>query len=350
MVRVLLLGAGASSGTLKESAPTSVEFGQQVNSIVPEWRQEYLYLAAAVDFLKPRMPDISEKACERAWALDKVWSAIDNRVKLRYIWELSLPGAPFPLKVKGVQVNWWDPWGIAGFELGCVLARVYGESLENKIKEAADGNGSVKTELNKLEGGDCVISFNYDLLAERILSQLKKEWTRANRYYAPTQGGNKILLCKPHGCLSWKGHFPEKEGQAVEILNRPMCECEIKHDEHPCLVAPVPFKSEIIDQALQLNNVPSFFHLLVAQWRFAIEYLSKADKLVVMGYGFPPEDLHAHYLFAEAAAKRGKDGKLKIEVYETCKQRFDEVQAEVDKIFRPSGCSYSCNYKGQVQA
>lgn len=346
MRTVLLLGAGASKGTLKESAPTSDEFGQGLNSIVCNWRQEYRYLAAAIDFLKPRMPDTSEEA----WALHEVWGAIDTRVKLRHIWGLSLPGAPFPLVVKGVQVGWWDPWGIAGFELRCVLARVYGEKLEGKIEEASKRSGSVKKELRALEPGDCVISFNYDLLAESVLDQLGKEWTRANRCYESSQGSNRILLCKLHGCLSWKGHFPEKEGQAVEILDRPMRECEMRHDEHPCLVAPVPFKSEIVDSALQLNKVPSFFHLLVAQWQFAIEYLLKADKLVVMGYGFPAEDRHAHYLFAEAAAKRGKAGELQIEVFETCQQRFNEVRTRIGKIFDASKCSYSCEYKGQVEA
>jgi len=343
MANVLLLGAGASRGTLGECAPVSKEFGKQVTTVT-KWTEEYPYLAVAIQFLSQRITDTSLKS----WALDKVWGAIDTRVKLQHIWGLCLPGAPFPHIVKGVQRNDWDPWGIAGFQLVCLVARVYGDDLKDKIKTAAEGNGSVKTGLDKLEGGDCVISFNYDLLAERILDKLRKQWASANRYYQPAHGDDKILLCKPHGCLSWKGHFPEKECP-VEILKYPMPEGDIHPEVHPCLTAPVPFKSEIIDWALQLSLVPTFFHLLVAQWGFAIEYLSKAERLEVMGYGFPPEDLHAHYLFAEAAAKRGKNKKLQIEVYETCEQRFDKVKREIDKIFSPSGCSYSCEYKGEVK-
>ena len=344
MASVLLLGAGASKGTLREFAPTSAEFGEYLQKNVPSWSIEYQFLAAAVKFLGNRIPNTSLEA----WALDKVWSAIDTRVKLQQIWGLGLPGALFPYIVKGVQRNDWDPWGIAGFELACLVARVYGDNLEDKIKKAAEGNGSLKTELDKLKGGDCVISFNYDLLAERILDKLAKEWIRANRYYERIQRDNKILLNKPHGCLSWKGHFSEKECP-VEILYGPMPERDIRPQVHPCLAAPVPFKSEIIDPTLQLNLAPNMFHLLVAQWRSAIEYLSEANKLVVMGYGFPSEDLYARYLFAEAAAKRDNEASLEVEVYEICRQRYDEVEKEIKKTFGPSRCHFTCKYKGKVE-
>lgn len=89
---VILLGAGASKGTLGKQAPVAKDFGQYLNETVPTWSRNYPYLAAAIRFLEQRIPDTSEKS----WSLDKVWSAIDNRVKLRYIWGLGLSGAPFP--------------------------------------------------------------------------------------------------------------------------------------------------------------------------------------------------------------------------------------------------------------
>jgi len=336
MTSVLLLGAGASRGTLGECAPVSPEFGTYLKRTISNWMEEYLYLAAAIRFLSQRLTDVSQES----WALDKVWGAIDTRVKLQRIWGLDLPSMPSP--------HGWDSWGIAGFELTLVLARVLGELLEAPIEEAVKRGGSIIVEIEKLKPGDCVISLNYDVLVERILDDVEKSWTRATPWYDAIHTGT-ILLCKPHGSLNWKGYFPEN-GHPVEFLNGPMKEREITPKCHPCLVAPVPFKSEIIDSALQLTLAPNLFHLLVAQWRSAIERLSKAGRLVVMGYGFPPEDLHAHYLFAEAAAKREKDEKLQIEVFETCEQRFGEVRREIDKIFGPSGCKYSCEYKGAVRA
>jgi hypothetical protein len=351
MSRVILLGAGASKGTLGKQAPVALEFGKHLSKSNVDWSQEYPYLAAAIRFLKPRILDTSEES----WALDKVWGAIDNRVKLRCILGLSLPGAPYPPPTtRNIYGTNLDPWGLAGFELRCAVTRVYGEKLDSRIQKAAEGNGTVKIEIEQLQSGDCVISFNYDLLVEGILERLKKSVVIANPWLDTANTHDTILLCKPHGSLNWKQWSPEC-GKEVQILDASMKEDEIDFDPaqnttiQPGIAGPVPFKSEIIFPALQLRSVPNFFRLLVAQWRFAIECLSEAEKLVVLGYGFPPEDLHARYLFTEAAAKRNSDKKLEIEVYEKDKQHFDkEVMKRIDKILKPASCNYDCEYKGPV--
>lgn len=339
MSKVVILGAGASRGTLGEKAPVSAKFGEYLNKKVPCWNKEYPYLAAVVCFLKSRIPDTFEDS----WALDKVWGAIDNRVKLRHVLGLSLPGAPFPPPInKKIYKRDIDPWGLAGFELRCAVARIHGDELNCDIQKAADGNGTLKKVIEQLKPGDCVISFNYDLLSEKILKKTNnKRMIIANPYLDAADIKNGILLCKPHGSLNWIQRVPEK-GWAVEISEDPIEEDKIDCDQEgvttqPGIAGPVPFKSEIIFPELQ-RDVPYFFNLLVAQWRCAIEYLSKADKLIVLGYGFPPEDLHAHYLFAEAAAKRKCNNELQIEVYEKCKQRFKEVENEIKKIFKPKSC------------
>jgi len=233
------------------------------------------------------------------------------------------------------------------------VARVYGTALDSEIQKAIKGNGTVKRELNQLQPGDYVISFNYDLLAEKILEELSRKVAVANPRLKTMNANDAILLCKPHGSLSWKQRVSER-AKAVEILNRPMKENEIDFDPaqnaimQPGIVAPVPYKSEIIFPESQ-EQEPTFFWLLVEQWRCAIRCLSEAENLVVLGYGFPPEDLHAHYLFAEAAAKRNSDKKLEIEVYEKGKQRFDEVKKVIDKLLKPASCKYHCEYRGPVE-
>jgi len=347
--RVIVLGAGASKGTLGKQAPVAMDFGEYLKEILPNWDQKYPYLAAAIRFLKPRTPDISEKL--DSWALDKVWGAIDNRVKFQYILGLSLPGVPFPPPAmkRIYEVN-LDPWGFAGFELRCAVTRVYGIALDPTIQNAAKGNGTLKKEIEQLQPGDCVISFNYDLLAEKILEELNKKVAIANHWLENMNDHEAILLCKPHGSLNWKQRIPEG-GRTVQILNRPMQEDEIDFDPvqnatiQPGIAAPVPFKSEIISPELQVRSVSNFFNLLVAQWKCAIQRISEAEKLIVLGYGFPPEDLHAQYLFAEVAAKRKSSKKLEIEVYENCEQRFEEVKKEINKLFNPT----SCKYQGPVE-
>jgi len=247
----------------------------------------------------------------------------------------------------------FNPWLLAGFELKCAVTRVYGTALESKIQEAVKGNGTVKNEIKQLQSGDCIISFNYDLLAEKILRQHNKKVAVANPYSDTTNLKDAILLCKPHGSLSWKQWSPERGG-SPKILNMPMQEWKIDFIREiganilPGIIGPVPFKDEIIFSDLQLGEVPLFFNLVVAQWRSAIQCISETEKLVVLGYGFPPEDLHAHYLFAEAAAKRESDKELEIEVYEICGQRFNDVKKNIAEVLEPASCKYRCEYKGEA--
>ena len=346
MSNVILLGAGATRGTLEE-APVAAKFGQYLNHQVPDWDITYPYLAAVVRFLGPRVPNTSKES----WALDKVWGAIDNRVKLRCVLGLSLPGAPFPPpRTKKIYDRHLDPWGLAGFELRCAVTRVYGTRLNSAIQEAIKGSGALKGELAQLQAGDCVISFNYDLLAEKLLTALSKCVIRSNPCLETANTKDAVLLCKPHGCLSWKQRVPENRN-VVEVLDHPMLEWDVDFDAEenatvqPGIAGPVPFKSEIILPELQQRSVPYFFNLLVSQWRDAIQHISQAERLIVLGYGFPPEDLHAHYLFAEAAAQRGNGKGLQVEVFEKDEGRFEDVRKEICKLFKPA----SCEYRGPVE-
>lgn len=346
MSNVILLGAGATRGTLRDEAPVAAKFGQCLNHLVPDWSKTYPYLAAVVRFLEPRVPSTSEES----WALDKVWGAIDNRVKLRCILGLSLPGAPFPPpQTKRIYDRNMDPWGLAGFELRCVLTRIYGVRLNSAIQEAVKGSGTLKGELARLQAGDCVISFNYDLLAEQLLTAVSKCVVRSNPWLGNANTRDAVLLCKPHGCLSWKQRVPEKRC-VVQVLDHPMTEEDVDFDPvenatvQPGVVGPVPFKSEIIVSELQ-ESVPYFFNLLVSQWRDGIQHISQAEKLIVLGYGFPPEDLHARYLFAEAAAKRENAKGLQVEVFEKDEGCFEDVRKEICKLFKLA----SCKYRGPVK-
>lgn len=113
MSRVIILGAGASYGTVGEKAPLARDFGQYLMKKTPDWSKSYPYLAAAINFLEPRLQNTSLKS----WALDKVWGAIENRVKLRFVFNLTLPGAPFPPRPslkKEIYKRNLDPWGLAG--------------------------------------------------------------------------------------------------------------------------------------------------------------------------------------------------------------------------------------------
>lgn len=349
MSHVIILGAGAPYGTVGDEAPLACNFGKYLLKKHSDWDKRYPYLAAAIDFLEPRLQDTTRQS----WGLDKVWSAIDNRVKLRFVLDLTLAGVPFPPpSLKKIYKRNLDPWGFAGFELRCAVAAVYGVDMEPALKKASRGNGTMKKRLKELRPGDCVISFNYDLLAETLLNKNGQKFIVANPSINPNDVPDAICLCKPHGSLNWKQRSPEN-GNIVEFLDEPMKEDEIDFAEtenctvQPAIVGPVPFKSEIVFPELQLGAVAAWFQLLVAQWRCGLQFLSLCERLVILGYGFPPEDLHAQYLFADAAARRKTSVKLQVEVYEGTKNKFDRVKAQVEKIF--NGSSATFEYKGPVK-
>ena len=173
---------------------------------------------------------------------------------------------------------------------------------------------------------------------------------RSNPWLETANNKDAVLLCKPHGCLSWKQRVPEN-GRVAQVLDHPMAEEDVDFDPRenatiqPVIVGPGPFKSEIILPELQERSVPHSFNLLVSQWRDGIRRISQAEKLIVLGYGFPSEDLHARYLFAEAAAQRGSGKGLQVEVFEKDRKAFKRVRKEIKELFE----SASCKYRGPVE-
>ena len=339
MRKVLVLGAGASSGTLRNRAPLSRHFGEYLDEKVSDWTTQYPYLRGAIRFFKERLPDIGEKE----WALDKVWGAIDDRVKLRYVFDLDLhiPGAPSPrpnnLRIyrRGV-----DDFGLAGFELKRAIVRVYGHDLESESRKVLDRNGTLASEIERLENGDCVISFNYDLLAEKIMK--KKFGDKGRKIVKAIPGetvGEGVMLCKPHGSLSWRVRVPENYVEPkIEPFDEPIEEAQVDYwpsleaEIQPGIVAPVPFKEQIAIPEIQ-GRVRKFFCLLVEQWRQAIIKISGAEEITVAGYGFPMEDSHAVHMFCEAKARMRT--KPTIRLYQK-KECSDRVRKTIQKIFRDS--------------
>lgn len=314
-------------------APTADQFGRYLNERMANWRTEYPYLYAAVRFFSARIPAISSES----WGLDKVWGAIDTRVKLRNIFDgnISLPGVPTPRPShKRIYARALDDLGLAGFELKCAIARVYGDDLEEAISRSVTNGGKLKEEIEKLNDGDCVISFNYDVLAERLLRARNvrmKIVTQSNL----RNGLDSVLLCKPHGSLSWKLYVPGRMAPVLEPYDeaikssgvdyRPEYDAELQ----PGIIAPVPFKEQIAIPEIQ-GSVPDFYQLVIAQWKVLLDSITQADEMVVMGYGFPVEDFHAIHVFGEAAARRSK--KFSVSVYS--RSKFTSIKKRLVGMFR----------------
>ena len=357
MSKVIIIGSGCSRGTLGKKAPVSSEFGKYLNCPKKQWKwtEDYPYLEAAVKYFEHRVSDTSPKS----WFLDKIWGAIDTRVKLQHVFncDLKLPSAPQePPKRKKIyehNEHLWckhgDDFGPAGFELRCAVTRVFGEDLEDDIGNITGKQCSLQEELNALKKDDSVISFNYDLLVEKMLCSIGKQPFTPTPWSKEVTKDNEILLTKPHGSVSWKAYTPEREKRPE--MDKLVYEKDIDYYPKSCteifpgIIAPVPFKEQLLIPDIQ-RPVWNFHCLLIKQWSRLITELSKAEEVVIMGYAFPIEDLHALHIFAEAAAQN-KSQTLKIRVYEKDCDRYSRISRNLCKLFKQN--NLCIKYMGPVK-
>ncbi len=148
-----------------------------------------------------------------------------------------------------------------------------------------------------------VLTFNYDLVVERVLQEWESNLTGGDIYPLPLterraplagivggQGSPRIPLphlYKLHGSVNW--HYPGlSQGQGPVTLGpwEPVpADTQRERDRHlyddlePLVVPPTSVKSAYYD-----NDA------LRALWRNASEGVSSAHELVVIGYSFPPSD------------------------------------------------------------
>jgi len=146
------------------------------------------------------------------------------------------------------------------------------------------------------------ITFNYDLLLEQSLEKLGKQYHYLSvnvdifdRYYKNYHPS--ILILKLHGSLNWellsrgddiifkkksvKPTYPENSINANSFIE-------------PGIVPPTILKEEINSEYNESNPLK---RLLINQWKYAIQLLSKADKVIIVGYSFPETDYHVHRIF-----------------------------------------------------
>lgn len=76
----------------------------------------------------------------------------------------------------------------------------------------------------------------------------------------------------------------------------------------------MPIKSELIREVQERHRVAAVFKAISEQWRMVVEAIRDAETLVVVGYGFPPEDQYGQFLIKEGL--RLRHSKLKVVLFE----------------------------------
>lgn len=322
-MRVVLVGAGASAGTV--GAPVAREFGQHLPD---NWGDLFPALVQPVnDWANEPDADPAE-----GWPLDAVWTRIDNRAKLFR----ALGVEPYPVETS--------------LDLRRAILNVYGNVLVAALPAGAEG--TLATELARLrpDRGDVVISMNYDVVVEEVARRGNVHLAVADPHN-PRPAAPAITLAKPHGSVSWRQRVPE-QGQHVQLGNHPMEPAEVgQHGGQtvqPLVVAPVPFKSEIIAEVMGHGDTTDAHGVLVHQWRVVYRALQEADELVVLGYGFPGEDLSARFLMREAARTRPPARhQIRVDLYERPERQAD-VSAAIVTTFGGVGRIVTVEFHGPV--
>jgi hypothetical protein len=88
----------------------------------------------------------------------------------------------------------------------------------------------------------------------------------------------------------------------------------------------VPLKSELIAQVHSVQH-----HVVMVQWATLLRAITEAVEVVVVGYGFPPEDSYGRFLMRQAARRRRRPMK-RVEVYEI-RSKFHAVRKAIADVF-----------------
>jgi hypothetical protein len=162
-----------------------------------------------------------------------------------------------------------------------------------------------------------IISFNWDLLVERALTDMKISWQ-----YSVSNGGT-IPILKPHGSINWSRHLREEllaqyggwqpigpgnrlTFDALEPLSNPNKQ-EINSNLRYMIY---PGDPELPDDDPDLRTI----------WQEVSSAIQERDVIVFLGYSMPDYDSLAAKFFQSFA------GKKRIEVYNPSREHLERFQ------------------------
>jgi hypothetical protein len=213
----------------------------------------------------------------------------------------------------------------------------------------------------RTRAGDLVVTFNYDTLVERALSEVGKTW---NHGFA--RGERGVMVCKLHGSIDWiVAHRSESLSEHDLLFDKDNANRSGRSTGHveddcrlwrrrtreqlqawvsgpdvqsiPAGALPLTVGIAGLGAYKQLHQIPGLGRV----WTLAMRTLLEADHAVIAGFSMSEFDAMAQMQFAEIARKRHDEGRpLKVTVIdpfadETTKRRFQRVFRSVDFVDRP---------------
>lgn len=183
--------------------------------------------------------------------------------------------------------------------------------LQDRAEKASKYIGYVEAFVSKLRGADTIITFNWDTLVERQISQDG----RFQPDYCPRgSSASGLPVLKLHGSVDWY-HGAELASRAGMLpVHRQIFRTGSSR--------PSSRRRAQLASALPFIVPPTFYKRLRGYsdleevWATAFDRLRTADEIFICGYRFPPEDLLARFLVRRAIRmnllQRDRKGKDKL--------------------------------------
>lgn len=184
-----------------------------------------------------------------------------------------------------------------------------------------------------LKPGDAVVTFNWDLLVEKALTELGLDWN-----YELKNG--KVALLKPHGSIDW---FDGDTSNIKRSLTSPVI------DDVGELRVFRKFRMPRVGSPITPIIVPPLVkrkwkHVEFDRiWRSTWRALRTADDIHIIGFSLPPEDLHVRFVIRSAIRinEQTRSAPLKVTLVnpdKTAYLRFDRLMKTRVQYFE---CSFA---------
>lgn len=231
---------------------------------------------------------------------------------------------------------------VAGWDLRRLLGRVFDELTPPDL--------NVYAALLKKYDITCdsttmtIININYDTVLEDALSKNGTPWHYGHVHTTIQRDPSSHRILKPHGSLNWQFRGNEPSAEITTDYRLKPVDHRSESDnrfEEAMIIPPTQIKQPIMVAETQNHVTNSLF---TAIWHSMIESLAEASRVFVIGYSFPPTDLHLRTCFHLASFKRPV--KPFDEVYCCTKADGGEglVFANANR-FLPSKC-FHCHDRG----
>jgi hypothetical protein len=274
--KVFILGSGFSASM---GLPTLINLFQEIMSLREmESEKENVF-----DALEVLYPNFNKKGEPSSYPPFEEFLSLVSSAK-------DLPFFP--------KLKWDKNWRSA--------LRLLTDCLDSK-QIAAENSALLNEFVTNIQNGDVIITFNWDNLIERALFLQDRSVNFLGI------DSKSVTVLKLHGSINWfeprKGLRLLNPSSVLHLTNRIVCMPDFTYYNawdvlgQPPLIVP-PILSKMVSVSNIFNKI----------WQIAFNSIIKAERVAVIGYSIPNDDLHARCLLRTSWTVRNRKKEAESEL------------------------------------